>query len=109
MGWIIFGVWIVLGIIINICMAVEKETPEEKKSAGLKPVTWVFLGIAMLGLLVLILYGLGWVWYYFCGGAILFEDVSFASKLGAGFASLVCITTFIGLIAILLGWSPVKR
>ena len=109
MGWIIFGIWMFLGIVINVCMSVEKDLPEESKKCGMHPVTWFFLGVAGLGLLILILYGLGWIWYYFCSGFLVFESHSFFDTVVFGLISLVMFALFCGFVAILFGWDPSRR
>lgn len=109
MVWVIIGVWLVLGTVINICFSHDKGIPESKKKYGASTTTWIAFGLLGVVALVLILYGLGWVWYYICGGGLIFEDISFGSKVAAGFASLVGIAVIIGLIAIFAGWDPWER
>ena len=109
MGWIMFFIWIFLGIVLNICLRMEKETPKSQKWCGMLPVTWVFLITGIAGLAILLLYGLGWIWYYFCSGFLIFEDQPFWDKIICGLISLFPLSCVLGLIAIAFGWDPWKR
>ena len=106
MGWIIFGVWLVLAIFANIFMALENnaETAEERKHAniGVAIVIWVGVGLLAIGLLFI----LGWIWYYLCGGFIIKCEDSFFWKAIWGLATLIPFGSIVGLIAICCGWNP---
>ncbi len=106
MGWIIFGIWLVLAIFANLFTNLEKnaETPKEKKNAelGLKIVMWI--GVILLA--IVLLFVLGWIWYYICGGYLIQCEDSFFWKAVWGLATLIPLGFIIGLIAICCGWNP---
>lgn len=110
MGWIIFAVYLVCGILYHVFNLVEESAPEgsaEKKIA--KTVTYCMIGIIGLGLLVLVLYAIGWIWYFFCGGFLIFEDQSFWDKVLCGLMSLVFLGFLLGFVLVCLGWDPDSR
>lgn len=106
MGWIIFGVWIVLAVFANVFVALEKsaKTSRERKrmSLGVNIVMWIGIFILAIGLLLC----LGWIWYYICGGYLIKCDDSFFWKAIWGLATLIPLGFIIGLIAICCGWDP---
>lgn len=106
MGWIIFAVWMILGIVINIFISIEKNAQSKKEKRQAKRVwsvcMWILIVLIGLGLLYL----LGWIWYYFCCGFLVFEEPSFIWKIIWGLFSLVPLGFIIGLIAICFGWDP---
>ena len=109
MGWIIFAVYMLLAIFVNIFIAMEDnaETEEEKKAGRRGWQTCMWIGITLLG--IGLLYALGWVWYYFCGGFLVIEEPSFFWKIIWGLFSLVPLGFVVGLIAICCGWDPKDR
>ena len=110
MGWIIFAAYLVCGILYHIFNQVEESAPEgsaEKKIA--KIVMYCAIGIIGLGLLILILYVIGWVWYFFCGGFLVFEDCPFWDKVIYGLISLVLLGFFFGFVMVCFGWDPDNR
>lgn len=109
MGWIIFAVFMLLGILANIFVSMEDnaETEEEKKSGRRGWQTCMWIGITLLG--IGLLYALGWVWYYFCCGFLVIEEPSFFWKIIWGLLSLVLLGFVAGLIAICCGWNPKDR
>lgn len=71
-------------------------------------VSWLgFAPVAILFLVVLF-YGIGWVWYYICGGWTLFHAESFFEVVAFGAISIVTLGFIIGFVAILFGWKPPK-
>ena len=94
MGWIIFAAYLVCGILYHIFNQVEKSAPEgstEKKIA--KIVMYCIMGLIGLGVLVLVLYAIGWIWYFFCGG----------------FMSLILLGFLFGIVMVCFGWDPDNR
>lgn len=106
MGWITFGVWLVLSALANLFMALEKnaQTSKEKKYAGIgfAIVMWTSIGLFAAGALFV----LGWIWYYLCGGYLIQCEDSFFWKALWGLATLIPLGLIIGLIAICCGWNP---
>lgn len=109
MGWIIFAVYMLLAIFVNIFVSMENnaETEEEKKAGRRGWQTCMWIGITLLG--IGLLYALGWVWYYFCSGFLVIEEPSFFWKIIWGLLSLVLLGFVAGLIAICCGWDPKDR
>lgn len=108
MGWIIFAIWIILGIAINFCIAIEKSS-EDKLKERAKKIGILLMWIGVIGLSIILLYGLGWAWYYFCCGFLVFEDPSPGWKIIWVFTSLIPLGLILGLIAIFGGWDPFKK
>ena len=107
MGWIIFIIYLVCGAFFNLFYKLSEKHPKgskEKKMCSI--IAYVFLGVIVLMVACLIFYAIGWVWYYFCGGFLIFEDQSFLDKVFCGFLSIVLLTFVFGFIAILMGWNP---
>jgi hypothetical protein len=108
MGWIIFAIWIILGIAINICIAIEKSSEGKGKERATK-IGMLLMRVGIIGLSIILLCGLGWMWYYFCCGFLVFEDPSPIWKIIWGLTSLIPLGFILGLIAIFFGWNPFKR
>lgn len=110
MGWAIFFVWIIFGVILNILGNATENAPEDspKKKSAEKKLT-ICLWIAIFGLSIGILYVLGWLWYYLCGGFLILEDQPFLDKIICGLVSLILFGFIIGFIMICFGWDPDKR
>ena len=123
MGWIIFGCYLVYGLIMNIIYSfregalqsiqIAKDHGEtkwlpqlEKEYKRVDLAFSILLGIGIAALAILILYCLGWVWYYFCSGFLVFEEQSFFERVMCGLISLIPLGLIIGLIAIMCGWNP---
>lgn len=126
MGWVIFICYIIYGLFINLMVAnqndarkdwekakvdhlSEKEIEEYRKSyrnisVAVDIMMWI--GIASVG--IFILYGLGWIWYFFCSGFLVFEDQPFWDKVICGLLSLIPLGFLIGIIMIICGWDPDK-
>lgn len=110
MGWIIFAAYLVCGILYHIFNQVKKSAPKgstEKKIA--KIVMYCIIGLIGLGVLVLVLYAIGWIWYFFCGGFLVFEDQPFWNKVVYGFMSLIPLGFLFGFVMICFGWDPDNR
>lgn len=109
MGWIIFLCYLIYGVVINLFIQLEKNAPEgsaERKRAKIIVQCLMWIGISGLG--IFFLYCLGWIWYFFCGGFLLFEDQPFWDKVVCGLISLIPFGFFIGFIMICCGWDPDK-
>lgn len=109
MGWIIFLCYLIYGVVINLFIQLEKNAPEgsaERKRAKIIVQCLMWIGISSLG--IFFLYCLGWIWYFFCGGFLLFEDQPFWDKVVCGLISLILFGFFIGFIMICCGWDPDK-
>lgn len=109
MGWMIFFFWIFLGVIINIASLIKKGSPEGSLDRKIASVTiTICMWIGIIGLAILLLYCIGWIWYYFCGGFLLFEDQPFWDKVVCGLITLIPFGFFLGIIMICCGWDPDK-
>ena len=108
MGWIIFAIWMILGIAINICLAIEKSS-ENKWKERAKKMGIFLMWVGITGLIITILYGLSWAWYYFCCGFLVFKDPSPGWKIIWVLTSLIPLGFLVGLIAIFLGCDPFKK
>ncbi|KAB4246650.1 hypothetical protein [Bacteroides uniformis] len=108
MGWIIFVIWMIIGIAINICIVIEKSS-EDKLKERTKKTGMLFMWIGVTGIIIAVLYGLCWAWYYFCCGFLVFEDPSPGWKIIWGLTSLIPLGLIVGLIAIFSGWDPFKK
>lgn len=109
MGWIIFVCYLIYGVVVNLFIHLEKNAPEgsaERKRAEIIVQCLMWIGIGSLG--IFFLYCLGWIWYFFCGGFLLFEDQPFWDKVVCGLISLIPFGFFIGFIMICCGWDPDK-
>lgn len=109
MGWIIFVCYLIYGVVVNLFIHLEKNAPEgsaERKRAKIIVQCLMWIGIGSLG--IFFLYCLGWIWYFFCGGFLLFEDQPFWDKVVCGLISLIPFGFFIGFIMICCGWDPDK-
>ncbi len=109
MGWIIFVCYLIYGVVVNLFIHLEKNAPEgsaERKRAKFIVQCLMWIGIGSLG--IFFLYCLGWIWYFFCGGFLLFEDQPFWDKVVCGLISLIPFGFFIGFIMICCGWDPDK-
>lgn len=106
MGWIIFAVWMLIGILVNIFVSMEKnaKTESERKTGFIGWNICMWIGIILLG--IGLLYVLGWVWYYFCCGFLVMKEPSFIWKIIWGAFSLIPLGFIIGIIAICFGWNP---
>lgn len=108
MGWIVFAIWMILGIAINFCIAIEKSSKDKWKERA-KKIGVLLMWVGIAGLSIILLYGFVWVWFYFCCGFLVFEDPSLGWKIIWTFTSLIPLGLILGLIAIFLGWDPFKK
>lgn len=74
MSWIIFGVYLLFGILLYVFNWIKEHSTEDEKdykfcSAAFDVIMWICIIAGCL----FVLYGIGLFWYYFCGGAIAFE------------------------------------
>lgn len=127
MVWIIFGVWMFWCFLGWLISSSHTQAEEELKTAMQQNtegeeleevqrrfkyceiVFWVYLGISLVVALLLLLYGIGWVWYYFCSGFLVFEDQPFWDKVICGLFSLIPLGFLIGCVAIWFGWDPWRK
>lgn len=68
----------------------------------------ILMCIAIFWCSAVILYFIGWIWYYFCGGFLLFEELSLGEKVAWSFMTMALLSFVLGFIATLLGWKPFK-
>lgn len=110
MGWLIFVAYLFCVIMCHLFNQIEQSAPEgslEKKIA--KIVMNSVMGIVCLGVAILALYAIGWIWYFFCGGFLIFEDQPFWDKVVYGLMSLILLGLLLGFVLVCLGWDPDNR
>lgn len=110
MGWLIFVAYLFCGIMCHLFNQAEQSAPEgslEKKIA--KIAMHSLIGIIGLGVVILALYAIGWIWYFFCGGFLIFEDQPFWDKVVYGLMSLILLGLLLGFVLVCLGWDPDNR
>lgn len=110
MGWLIFAAYLFCGIMCHLFNQIEQSAPEGslgKKIA--KIVMYSVMGIIGLGVVILALYAIGWIWYFFCGGFLIFEDQPFWDKVVYGLMSLIFLGLLFGFVLVCLGWDPDNR
>lgn len=112
MGWIFLIAFIamIFGAIHEKTESLACEAPKNSKERKQWEIASnVALGIAIAVFLIPILYLIGWVWYFFCGGFLLFENQPFWDKVLCGLLSVALLTIVFGGIAIIFGgWNPDK-
>ena len=111
--YIIFGGFalILYGLIVNGVTSWQESLPvgsKERKRAD--KIWWGVMLVFIIPALACILFVIGWIWYYPCGGGMLFETDSFGFFDGIiwGVMSLVMLAFVLGLVAICFGWNPPK-
>lgn len=127
MGWIIFICYLIYGLFINIMFMNKRAAGDslqqaissgadskeiEKLRKWCKRASLIVDGMMWIGIIslaIFLLYGLGWVWYYFCSGFLIFEDQPFWDKVICGLISLIPLGFLIGFIMICFGWDPDRR
>lgn len=110
MGWLIFAAYLFCGIMYHLFNQAEQSAPEgslEKKIA--KIAMHSLMCIICLGVAILALYAIGWIWYFFCGGFLIFEDQPFWDKVVYGLMSLILLGLLFGFVLVCLGWDPDNR
>lgn len=106
--WIFIG-WLTLGVIANAIMYADRHTSEN--STERKKVNWAFwivFTVAMIMILCLVGYIVGWIWYYLCGGFLAIMESVWWMKIAYGLFTIIPAGFIIGLIAIIFGWDPWK-
>lgn len=107
MGWIIFIGYLFCGIMCNIFLQMEKSSPKGSKEQKIATtLMYCFAGLIGLGLLILVMYAIGWIWYFFCGGFLIFEDQPFWDKVICGLMSLIFLGFIFEFIMVCCGWDP---
>lgn len=110
MGWLIFAAYLFCGIMCHLFNQTEQSAPEgslEKKIAKIG--MYSVMGIIGLGVVILVLYAIGWIWYFFCGGFLIFEDQPLWDKVVYGLMSLILLGLLFGFVLVCLGWDPDNR
>lgn len=109
MGWILFAIWMFLGVVVNIANIIKKDSPKDSIDYKVGKMTMeVCMWIGIVTLALVLLYCLGWVWYYFCGGFLVFEDQPFWDKVICGLITLIPFGFLLGIIRICCGWDPFR-
>lgn len=109
MGWILFAIWMFLGVVVNIANIIKKGSPKDSIDYKVGKMTMeVCMWIGIVTLALVLLYCLGWVWYYFCGGFLVFEDQPFWDKVICGLITLIPFGFLLGIIRICCGWDPFR-
>lgn len=120
--WYFLGgifVFMIIGIIVSTvaedsmkeCEDMDKRgVPDTDPKKKLAARSWkIALGIGIGLVAIPILYVLGWLWYIFCGGFLLWMEDVWYMKIVYGFMSLIFLSILIGVIAIIFGgWKPYK-
>lgn len=107
MGWLIFIAYLIYGALTSLFINLEKSAPEgssEKKN--LSRAVNVLACIGIISLAIFLLYCVGWIWYFFCGGFLVFEDQPFWDKVICGFISLIPLGLLLGFVMVCFGWDP---
>ena len=85
---------------------VSEDDPKKKKANRAFYISLTITGIIFC---IPILYVIGWLWYFFCGGFLMWVDDAWYMKIVYGFISLIFLSILIGFFAILFGgWKPFK-
>ena len=109
MGWIIFIIYLVCALLYFVYDKASEEFPEGSKEKKMYTI-YKYIPVFIIGIITVcfILYAIGWVWYYICGGFLIFEDQPFWDKVFCGFLSVALLVFVFGGIAILMGWDKNK-
>lgn len=85
---------------------VPDSDPKKKRIGRTAKIAFI---VGMILFCIPILYVLGWLWYIFCGGFLLWMEDVWYMKIAYGFMSLIFLSILIGVIAIIFGgWEPYK-
>ena len=101
----------VLFVFLTIITVTSGDVAKEEKNCKIKKRIETFhnisLNLLLTNIMVIFLYCLLWVWYYICGGYLVFEVAeTFGDVLAYGFISILGLTFVIGFIAVIFGWNP---
>lgn len=93
MWWLILlGIYFVGACIANFATHGQEAKMWRKRNAKKISNVFFYTGIALVGIaaFAVISYILGFIWYYFCGGFLLFADIgmSFLGKIALGAMTL---------------------
>ncbi len=90
-------------------MTRDKVPDSDPKKKRIGRTAKIALIVGMILFCIPILYVLGWLWYIFCGGFLLWMEDVWYMKIVYGFMSLIFLSILIGVIAIIFGgWEPYK-
>ena len=106
--WITVFVLLVFLTIITVTFGdVAKEEKNCKIKKRIETFHNISLNLLLTNIMVIFLYCLLWVWYYICGGYLVFEVAeTFGDVLAYGFISILGLTFVIGFIAVIFVWNP---
>lgn len=96
--------WVFIIIILYLIGAVFATCANSEEDSSPNKMKWIYAAMIPGG--ILILAGVGFVWYWLCGGALVFEADNFGDKVLFFFLSLIPLIFIIGIIAIIFGWNP---
>lgn len=103
--WLVVIIYIISGALGHMFKWWKEEYPGDKVSIwGYR----IFFPLCLLAGFTLVFYGVGWFWYWVCGGWILWEATTFLEIVGYGLVSLTGLVLFGGIIAMAFGWNPYK-
>ncbi len=104
----IFFAYLFCGIMFHICRLAANDAEEGSKAQKVANFfKYFFVGVVMLGVASLVLYVIGWIWYYLCAGGLMFEDdATFGDIVGYGFVSVLCLGFVLTFLAGIAGWRP---
>lgn len=104
MFWYFLIIWFVCGVVFNFFDRVGRDYPKGCRTRKWSDIIkYTAVGVLGLSLLALLLFLIGCIWYFFCGGFLLFEDQSFWDKVICGAISVVMFIIVLGGIAVLCG------
>ena len=99
---IIIG-YLCYGVIMNVIAQASREAPKwSKERDRADKALEIGMWFGLIPLFIGFLYILGCIWYFFCGGFLVFEDQPFWDKVLCGLVSLIPFGFVLGLINIIL-------
>lgn len=101
LGWFVIGFlsWIILSPPVGYQDSEQARLSKRKRRKAENVITWIAIGYGAL----MLLFALGCIWYYFCGGVFVFADIglSFGGKIVMGITTLLLLGFLIaGIIVI---------
>lgn len=115
MWWLIIIAFYAVGITTRVLsnkqdqMVKEGVSEDDPKKRRINRAFNISLGTLIVIVCIPIFYVLGWLWYFFCGGFLMWVDDAWYMKIVYGFMSLIFLSILIGVIAIIFGgWKPYK-